>query len=146
MPGAFAVEASGGTVVTENLAAAGPLTIHATNITVTGTLQGSGVSLAASHLVNVNAAGRIQAAPSASGSGIAVSAETFVNSGALHADGLRAGQIMVQADQILNAGPITADATGRGENGGQVDIAFRQSYLATAAGCAAAELSGGAAG
>src|SRR5262249_49641701 len=75
VPGAFAVGASGGTVVAENFAAAGPLTIQAANITVTGSLQGSRVALAGAHWVDVRANGRIQADTSASGGGIAVAAE-----------------------------------------------------------------------
>ena len=102
------------------------------------------MSLAAAHVVSVNATGRIRAAPSASGSGIAVSAETVVNSGELHADGPSGGAIVIQANQMLNAGPISADA--RGGNGGQVDIAFRQSYMATAAAVVSASNAAGPGG
>ncbi|HLJ93286.1 MAG TPA: hypothetical protein VKU02_08860 [Gemmataceae bacterium] len=129
----FTLQAAGATVLTENVAAAGPLMIQAPNITVNGTLQGSSVSLAASAWVNVNAAGRIGSGTAVSGSDIGIAADVFVNSGQLHADGPSGGQIDIQANKILNAGPITAEATGPSMNGGQVHIAFTDSYVATTA-------------
>jgi hypothetical protein len=144
LAGGLTVQATGATVVTENVVTAGPLAIQAPNITVSGTLEGSRVALAASGWVTVNATGRIQAAASASVCDIVVSAERFVNSGELHADGLSGGAIVVQANAILNAGPITADASG--DHGGQVDIAFTQSYLATAAAEVSANNAAGPAG
>src|SRR5216683_1554479 len=59
LAGGFTVQAAGATVVTENVVAAGPLAIQAANITVSGALQGSTVSLAAPAWVNIDAAGRI---------------------------------------------------------------------------------------
>src|SRR5216683_4844987 len=64
LAGGFRVQATGATVVTENVVTAGPLAIKAPNITVSGALQGSRVALAASDWVIVNAAGRIDAGPS----------------------------------------------------------------------------------
>src|SRR5207237_6896057 len=84
--------------------------------------------------------------PSASVSSIAVSAELFVNSGQLHADGPSGGQIVVQAKSVLNAGPITAEGTRPGGNGGQVQIVFQESYVATTAGEVSVHSAAGPAG
>jgi hypothetical protein len=134
--GGLTVQATGGTVVTENVAATGSLAIQAPNITVNGAVQGSSVSLAASSWVTVNAAGRIDTSSGRAGgvnapSTIAVAADVFVNSGQLHADGPAGGSITVQARNILNAGPITADSTGAGVPAGQAGIAFTGAYVAT---------------
>jgi hypothetical protein len=100
--GGFTVQATGATVLMQNVVAAGPLTIRALNITVNGVVQGSSVSLAASGWVTVNAAGRIDASSDRTGSvnslnAITVAASTFVNTGQLHADGSSGGQITMQA-------------------------------------------------
>jgi hypothetical protein len=104
LAGGFTIQASDGTVITENVGAAGPVTIEAPNISVNGSLYGSRIALVASGWVNVNAAGRINAQPSPGRAGrinppigIDVSAGVFVNSGQLHADGPSGGQINVQA-------------------------------------------------
>jgi hypothetical protein len=131
--GGLTVQATGATVVTQNVAAAGSLAIQAPNITVNGAVQGSSVSLAASGWVTVNAAGRVQSVPAASGGSIAVAADVFVNSGQLHADGTAGGSITIQTRNLLNAGPITADSTGPGLPAGQVGIAFTGAYVATTA-------------
>jgi hypothetical protein len=131
--GGLTVQATGGTVVTENVAATGSLAIQAPNITVNGAVQGNSVSLAASGWVTVNAAGRVDTVPGASGNSIAVAADVFVNSGQLHADGPAGGSITVYARNILNAGPITADSNGAGVPAGQVGIAFTGAYVATTA-------------
>ena len=144
--GGLTVQATGGTVVTQNVAATGPLAIQAPNITVNGTLQGSSVSLAASGWVTVNATGRIDSLPAASGNGVAVAADVFVNSGQLHADGPVGGAITVQARNILNAGPITADSTAPGATGGQVHIAFSGAYVATTAAVLSASSASGPGG
>ena len=140
-------------MVTQNVAASGPLAIQAPNITVSGALQGSSVALAASGWVNVEAAGRIDAVPSSGRAGgvstpstIAVAAGVFVNSGQLHADGATGGQINVQAGNILNAGPITADSTGPGAIGGQVHIGFTGAYVATTAAVLSASSAAGPGG
>jgi hypothetical protein len=153
LAGGMTVEATGATVVTQNVATAGPLTIRAPNITVNGALRGSGVSLAASGWVTVSGAGRIDAVSSSgqarivsAPSTIAVAADTFVNSGQLHADGLAGGQINVQARNILNAGPITAEASAAGSAGGEVHIAFTGAYIATAAAVVSASSAAGPAG
>jgi hypothetical protein len=135
--GGLSVQAGGATVVTQDVATSGPLEIQAANITVRGRLQGRSVSLAASRWVTVDAAGRMDTTQAASG-GIAVTAGTFVNSGQVHADGPSGGQILVQAGNILNAGPITVDGTGADGHGGQIEIAFTGSYLATVAGIVSA--------
>ena len=151
--GGFTVQASGGTVVTQNVAASGPLAIQAPSITVSGALQGSSVGLAASGWVNIEAAGRIDAVPSSGRTGsvstpstIAVTAGVFVNSGQLHADGATGGHINVQAGNVLNAGPITADSTGPGANGGQVYIGFTGAYVATTAAVLSASSAAGPGG
>ena len=61
--GGLTVQASGGTVVTQNVAATGPLAIQSPNITINGALQGSSVSLAVPGWVAVNAAGRVNSVP-----------------------------------------------------------------------------------
>jgi hypothetical protein len=147
LAGGFTVQAAGATVVTESVVTAGPLAIQAPNITVSGALQGSTVSLAAPEWVNIDAAGRIDAVPSAGRSGtIAVAASVFVNSGQLHADGPTGGQIVVQAGKVLNAGPITADGAGLGGSRGQVHIAFTDSYVATTAAVMSASSASGPGG
>jgi len=148
--GGMTIQATGATVVTETVATAGPLAIQAANVTVNGALRGSGVSLAASGWVIVNAAGRIDAVPAqgrpSDPSTIALSADVFVNSGQLHADGRVGGQINVQARNILNAGPITANGAAAGGAGGQVRIAFTGAYVATTAAVVSADSAAGPGG
>jgi hypothetical protein len=144
--GGLTVQASGATVITENVATTGSLAIQAPNITVNGALQGSSVSLAASGWVTVNATGRIASAPAGTKGGIGIAAGVFVNSGQLHADGAVGGAITVQARNILNAGPITADSTGPGTPAGQVSIAFTGAYVATTAAVMSASSASGPGG
>jgi hypothetical protein len=59
--GGFTVQAAGATVLTQDVVTGGPLAIQAPNITVSGAVRGSSVSLVASGWVNVNGAGRIEA-------------------------------------------------------------------------------------
>jgi fibronectin-binding autotransporter adhesin len=144
--GGLAVQATGATVVTQNVVATGSLAIQAPSITVNGSLQGSGVSLAASGWVMVNATGSIESVSAGSKGGIGIVAEVFVNSGQLHADGPVGGAITVQARNILNAGPITADSTGPGAPAGQVGITFTGAYVATAAAMMSASSASGPGG
>jgi hypothetical protein len=150
LAGSMTVQATGATVVTENVATAGPLAIQADNITVTGALQDGSVSLAASGWVTMNAAGRIDAVPAlgrpSDPSTIALSADVFVNSGQLHANGPAGGQINVQARNILNAGPITANGAAVGGAGGRVRIAFTGAYVATTAAVVSADSAAGPGG
>jgi hypothetical protein len=133
------VRLSGGaqdTLVLGSQQLAGALTVQAPNITVSGAVQASTVSLAASGWVTVDAASRIDAGRAGGVNPlmeIDVSAAVFVNSGQLHADGAIAGRIRVDAENILNAGPITAENTAANGNGGQVHISFTSSYIATTA-------------
>jgi hypothetical protein len=148
---ALTVQATGSTVVAENVATTGSLTIQAANITVNGAVQGKSVALAASGWITVNATGRIDTSSGRAGgvnspSKIAVAADVFVNSGQLHADGASGGAINVQARNILNAGPITADSLGPGAKGGQVFIAFSGAYVATTAAPMSASSATGPAG
>jgi hypothetical protein len=154
--GGWTVQAAGATVVTEDVATSGPLVIQASNIAVSGSLRGSNVALVASGWVTVDAAGRVDAASTGRGgrvspllsppTTIAVSAGIFANSGQLHANGPSGGQINVQAGSVLNAGPMTADASSVGGNGGQVHIAFTDSYVGTTAAVVSASSSAGAGG
>ena len=137
-PGGLMVQAGVATVVTQDIVTSGPLAIQAGNITVSSSLQSNSLTLVASGWVTIDATGRIDAPSRQTGSEnplstITVAAGTFVNSGQLHADGPTGGQVLVQAGNILNAGPITADGTGPDGNGGQVQIVFTGSYIATTA-------------
>jgi hypothetical protein len=125
-------------VLTQDVTAAGPLTIQAPTITVGGTLHASGVTLDGSDRVTVEAAGLLAAGR------IDVSAGTFVNTGQVHAVGPAGGQVAVDASKVLDAGPITADATAPGGDGGTVRITFTGAYLDTAAAVTSAD--GGVAG
>jgi hypothetical protein len=129
--GGFTVQATGATVAMENVIAAGLLAIQAPNITVTGALRASAINLAATEWLTINAAGRGDAENAASTGMIQVDASVFVNSGQLHADGPRGGQINIAAGKILNDGLITANGTAPGGSGGEVHIAFADAYVAT---------------
>jgi hypothetical protein len=129
----LSIQATGATVVTQDVITSGSLVIQAPDITVSGSLQGSSVALAASGWVDIGAASRIDAGHLGSAGRMDVTAGVFVNSGQLHADGSSGGQISIQADKVLNAGPITADGLSSGGSGGQVQIAFKDSYVATTA-------------
>jgi hypothetical protein len=145
LAGGLMVQAGGATVITQDIVTSGTLAIQAANITVRGVLQGSSVALVASGWVTVNAVARINAAQAASG-GLAVAANTIVNSGQLHADGPSGGQVLVRAGNILNAGPITADGTSAGGSGGQLQIAFTGAYIATTAAVVSANSTAGPGG
>jgi hypothetical protein len=142
LPGDLAVSAPGATVVTEDVAGAGLLTIQASDISVRGILQAGALTLTASGWVTVEGQGVVVAAQGHAGGRIEVVADKFVNSGRLSADGLVGGQIHVSARNVLDAGPLTAD--GEAGGGGVVQLAFTGSYVATAG--AKLSASGGAAG
>jgi hypothetical protein len=144
--GSFTVQAVGATVLTQNVVATGALAIRAPDITISGTVQGSSIALAAPGWVTVEALGRIDAAQPGSGGRIEIAAGHFVNTGQLHGDGSSGGQINIRTANFLNAGPITADGTGPGGNGGQVHIAFTDAYIGTTAAVVSASSSSGPGG
>jgi hypothetical protein len=138
--GNLTVRAAGAAVVTEDVAAAGALTIQAQSITVDGTLRGSAIALVGSGWVTIDAHGVLTASartlPSflekeGRGGWIEVTADVFVNTGQLQADGETGGQIFVSARSVLNAGQVTAD--GATSDGGRVQVEFADSYVATTA-------------
>jgi hypothetical protein len=144
--GGLTVQASGATVVTQEVNTASNLNIQASNITIRGALRGSSIGLAASGWVTVEATGRIDAAQPAAGGRIDIAADRFVNSGQLHADGPSGGQINIQAGNVLNAGPITADGTGPDGNGDRVRVGFTHAYVGTTAGVLSVSGAAGQAG
>jgi hypothetical protein len=147
LAGGLRVNAPGVTVVTEDVAAAGPVGVVAQALTVSGTLRGSRIALDASGLVTVEAAGSLAALltpPSppggeggVRGGRIEVAASVFVNSGQLHAGGTEGGLVLIHAGKVLNAGGLTA-------SGGSVRVEFTDSYIDTAT--AVTSASGGASG
>jgi hypothetical protein len=132
LAGGLRVSAAGATVVTQDVAAAGPVAIVAQAVTIRGTLRGSSIALDASGLVTVAAAGSVTSTRGNSSGKIDVAAGVFVNSGQLHADG---GQLLVHSAKVLEAGRLTADG------GGSVRVEFTDSYIDTTA--AVASASGG---
>jgi hypothetical protein len=143
VPGSLTVRAGGAGVVTEDVAVAGRLAIAAATIDVGSALHGGAIALTGSRGVTVDAAGSLTARQGVSGGRVEVTADVFVNSGQVHADGGAGGQVVVRAGNVLNAGRLTADGTGPGGDGGAVRVAFTGSYIDTAAAVTSA---GGAAG
>jgi autotransporter-associated beta strand protein len=129
LAGNLVVSASA-SIVTEDVVASGQLTIEAPSIEVSGRLGGSGITLAASGLITVEAGGQLAAER------LEVSAGVFVNSGQLHADGLAGGEVFMSAGNVLNAGRVSADGS---EAGGTVRIAFSGSYMDTTAAVTSAD-------
>jgi hypothetical protein len=124
LPADFVVQAPGAEVVTQDLTAAGRLSISASTLTITGSLHASTVSLAADHLTNIETAATITAAQ------LDATAPVFVNTGQIHADGAAGGDISIRAGNMLNAGQITADGTAA--PGGAVQIQYSGSYIDSA--------------
>ena len=139
--GGLTVQASGGTVVTQNVAATGPLAIQAPNITINGALQGSSVSLAASGWVAVNAAGRVNSVPGASGGGIGVPRTCSSTAGSSTPTGRKVGAITVQA-QYPERRPDHGQQYRCGRPAGQVHISFTGAYVATTAAVLSASSAG----
>jgi hypothetical protein len=135
LAGGLLVHAGDAQVVTQDVRVGGPVAIQASAVIVSGALDSSGVTLAASGLVSIEASARVTAEQ------IAVAADIFVNAGQIHADGPIGGRMEVQSRNVLNAGPITAD--GISGDGGQVGIIFTGSYVGTVAGLTSAHGSQG---
>src|SRR5262249_36641565 len=135
------------TLILESQHLVGALTVLAPNITVRGAVQSGSLALAASAWVNIEPPGRLDAsAANATAGSIAVSADVFVNSGQLPADGPTGGHIDIQARNILNGGPITADSAAPGVQGGQVHLAFTGASVASAAALLSASSASGPGG
>ncbi len=127
-------------VVTGDVHTGGRLVIEAPEITVRGMLRGSTVALVSAGTVHVEAGSAVLA----TGGGLAVTADVFVNVGQVRADGAHGGQLTVSARNVLNAGRISADGTTG--DGGRVWVGFAGAYIDTAAAVTSASSAAGRGG
>jgi hypothetical protein len=124
--GHLAVQSDGGVTLAGDVGAAGRLTVSAASLDVQGTAHAASLLLNATGTLNVEATGSLIAD---NGGSITAAADYFVNAGQVRADGASGGLVSVTARDDLNAG--TLSAAGTAGAGGQVQVAFTESYIDT---------------
>ncbi|HVS39556.1 MAG TPA: hypothetical protein VMS17_28625, partial [Gemmataceae bacterium] len=120
------------------VAESGQLTATAPRMTIDGAVSAAVLSLNSPGLLFVEGDGSL-AAPS-----ITVTADSYVSTGQVRADGAQGGAVSVTAVDYLNAGVVSA--SGSAGAGGSVTVNFTDSYIDVQAAVTAAAGVGGAGG